>query len=153
MALDTSEFLGDARASLDDLRGRPLVLFFWAHWCPDCKAQAPSIAALMDEFGGEGLQVVAPTQRYGYTETRGVAAGRDEERAHITAVQREFYPFLLDVPMPLSEENFRNYGVSSTPTLALVDREGIVRLYNPGNLDEATLRAEVWALIDAPATN
>jgi thiol-disulfide isomerase/thioredoxin len=148
VALDTSEFLGEARASLDDLHGKPLVIFFWAHWCSDCKAQAPSIAALMDEFGVRGLQVIAPTQRYGYTQTPGVAAGREEERAHIAVVQRESYPFLSDVPMPLSEANFLNYGVSSTPTLALIDRDGIVRLYNPGNLDEATLRDEVRALVE-----
>ena len=146
--LDTSEFLGDVRASLDDLRGRPLLLFFWAHWCPDCKAQAPSIARMLDEFGDRGLAVVAPTQRFGYTASPAVPAGRADERAHILQVQRESYPFLADVPMPLAEANFRNYGVSSTPTLALVDRDGVVRLYNPGNLDEADLRAAVAALVE-----
>jgi len=148
VALDTSEFLGSVESSLEDLRGRPLVLFFWAHWCPDCKAQAPSIAALMDEFGDQGLAVVAPTQRYGYTQTRGVVAGREEERQHISEVQRESYPFLENVPMPLSEANFQNYGVSSTPTVALVDSDGVVQLYNPGNIDEATLRAQVLALME-----
>jgi thiol-disulfide isomerase/thioredoxin len=145
--LDTSEFLGDVRAPLDMLEGGPRLLFFWAHWCPDCKTQASSIASLMDEFGNQGLQVVAPTQRYGYTKTRAMATGREEERAHISAVQREFYKFLTDVPMPLSEANFRNYGVSSTPTLVLVDDEGIVRLYNPGSLDEVTLREEVLDIL------
>lgn len=151
--LDTAEFLGRTEASLDELRGSPLLLFFWAHWCPDCKAQAPAIAAMMDEFGEQGLRVLAPTQRYGYTVQRDVDAGRDEERAYIAEVRREFYPFLADVPMPLSEANFRNYGISSTPTLALIDRDGIVQLYNPGNLDEGALREAVRALVGDVAGN
>ena len=146
--LDTTEFLTEPRATLESLRGQPLVLFFWAHWCPDCKAQAPSIGRLIDEFGDQGLRVVAPTQRYGYV-VAGTAAGAREEREHIAAVQQEYYPFLASVPVPMSEENFRNYGVSSTPTLALVDRQGVVQLYNPGNLAEDELREAVRALVAA----
>jgi len=153
LPLDASEFLGDNHASLEDLRGGPVLLFFWAHWCPDCKAQAQSIADMMEEFGDRGLHVVAPTQRYGYTLRRGIAAGPEEERQHIADVQAEFYPFLSKVSVPMSEANFLDYGVSTTPTLALVDRVGIVRLYNPGNIDEARLRELIRGLVEEPAGN
>jgi thioredoxin-related protein len=36
--------------------------------------------------------------------------------------------------VPLSSENFKIYGVSTTPTLVLIDRAGIVRLYRPGRM-------------------
>ena len=39
------EHLG-ARPALAALRGHPVLLFFWAHWCPDCKAMAPGMASL-----------------------------------------------------------------------------------------------------------
>jgi thioredoxin-related protein len=45
------------------------------------------------------------------------------------------------VPAPLSEANFRNYGASTTPTLVLIDRNGIVRLYHPGAMTLDELRA------------
>jgi hypothetical protein len=45
--------------------------------------------------------------------------------------------------MPLSAENFKRYGVSSTPTIVLVDRHGLVRLYHPGRMTEAALRAAI----------
>ena len=146
-ALDTSEFLGTNRATLDHLRGSPVVLFFWAHWCPDCKAQGPSIERLLDDFGDQGLRVVAPTMRYGYTESAQVSAPPGIEQAHIDTVQREFYPYLRNVPMPLAAENFRRYGVSSTPTLVVVDAEGLVQLYNPGNIDEESLRRVIRGLL------
>lgn len=143
--LDTSELLGTTRTSLQALKGRPLVLFFWAHWCSDCKIQGPMLAKLLGEFTRDGLTIVAPTQRYGTIGGRDVSAV--EERKHIAVIREQFYEFLEDVPMPLSGENFRSYGVSSTPTLVLVDRDGIVRLYHPGRMTEPALRAAIRDLV------
>jgi thiol-disulfide isomerase/thioredoxin len=143
--LETGEFLGANRTPLQALKGRPLVLFFWAHWCMDCKVQGPILAKLLGEFSRDGLTIVAPTQRYGTIGGREVSAA--EERRHIAVVREQSYEFLEDVPMPLSGQNFRNYGVSSTPTLVLVDRDGIVRLYHPGRMTEPALRAAIRDLV------
>ena len=48
---------------------------------------------------------------------------------------------------PLSEENFRVYGSSTSPTLVLIDKTGIVRLYNPGKLTAEQLSAKIEALL------
>src|SRR5581483_9681435 len=41
--------------SLTALRGRPVLLFFWAHWCPDCKADVPILADVEKKFAAKGL--------------------------------------------------------------------------------------------------
>ena len=51
------------------------------------------------------------------------------------------------MPVPASEENFRVWGSSTTPTLVLIDRGGIVRLYHPGNLTYAELLPRVQDLL------
>ena len=51
------------------------------------------------------------------------------------------------MPVPISTENFVRFGVSSTPTLVLADRSGIVRLYHPGRMEEAELAREIEALL------
>ena len=85
------------------------------------------------------LQVLAPTQTYGY-----VAGGEDATRAaelpYIKRVFDQFYASLGPVPMPVSEENFRAYGASSTPTLVLVDKAGVVRMYHPGQMSYEELK-------------
>lgn len=145
-ALDAREHLGSVRFSPATAQGKPLLLFFWAHWCGDCKAMSAIVAKMQNEFTQKGLVVVAPTQRYGYIGAReNVPAA--EERRHIEAVRQQFYPSLASTPMPLAQENFATWGVSTTPTLALVDRTGIVRLYNPGSMTEPALRGAVTALL------
>jgi thiol-disulfide isomerase/thioredoxin len=138
--LEEREFLGTKPPPIASLRGKPLLLFFWAHWCGDCKQEEPILAQVEKEYAGHGLVLITPTQRYGYVAS-GEEAGPAAEMKYIEAVRHKFYPELLAAPAPVSEENFRNYGASTTPTLVLVDRNGIVRLYHPGTMTLEELRA------------
>ena len=150
-ALDLSEYLGPRPPALASLKGKVVLLFFWAHWCADCKQQAPILAALADKYRDRGLVVFAPTQRFGYV-AGGKTAPPDEELRYIDQVRAQYYPVLAGQPVPVTEANHLRYGVSSTPTLVLVDRGGVVRLYNPGRLPMEQLEPKVAALI-APASD
>ena len=145
-ALEAREHLGPPFSGLDQLKGNVVLLFFWAHWCPDCKAQGPIIESVLGEYRPQGLRVVAPTQRFGYI-VSGQDAPPDLELEHIIQVRDQFYPFLRDEGVPVSEAIHKRYGVSSTPTLVLVDREGIVRLYHPGRMTEEDLEAAIRKLL------
>jgi len=141
-ALHEADFLGSKPTPLAQLKGMPVLLFFWAHWCGDCKAEGPVIAQLRSEFGPKGLAVFAPTQLYGYA-ARGEDATPQAERTYIEQVWKHFYPALDGVPVPISKENFGNYGASTTPTLVLLDRSGKVALYHPGVMPYNELRGAI----------
>ena len=145
-AIVAPEQLGSSTRTLDELKGNVVLLFFWAHWCPDCKAQAPAIASALDKYRDQGLRVIAPTQRFGFID-RGQDASPDDELRHIEQVTNESYAFLRDESVPVSDANHKRYGVSTTPTLVLVDREGIVQLYRPGQMSEDDLDAAIRELL------
>ena len=140
--LSTSEYLGTRPAPLSQLKGSPVLLFFWAHWCGDCKYEGPIISRLGSEFAPKGLTILAPTQLYGYAAKGGDAKPKDEI-AYIGQVWHHYYPGLQSVPVPISKANFTNYGASTTPTLVLVDRKGRVALYHPGLMEYDALRSAI----------
>ncbi len=130
-------------------KGKPALVFFWAHWCGDCKAEEPILERIKAEFEPKGLMIVAPTQKYGYV-AGGVDAPADVELRYIEQIRREYYAGLIAAPAPVSEENFRRYGASTTPTVVLIDRAGIVRLYHPGAMTYEELRARVASVVATP---
>lgn len=141
-ALRQDRFLGGQPKALAGMKGAPVLLFFWAHWCGDCKYEAPIITRLRSEYASKGLNVVAPTQFYGYA-AQGQDASPETELAWIDKVRQQFYSGLLDVPMPVSKINFDNYGASTTPTLVIVSSKGLVDLYHPGLMSYEELHAAI----------
>jgi thiol-disulfide isomerase/thioredoxin len=144
-ALEESDWLGPKPASLAALRGHPVLLFFWAHWCPDCKAEAPVLASLRNTYGPKGLIVIGPTRLYGYV-AGGDEAAPGAEKQYIDQVRHRYYAALADMPVPIGAANFLTYGASTTPTLILIDRAGVVRFYHPGAASEAELSARIQAI-------
>ena len=138
--LQATQYLGPKPPVLASLKGSPVLLFFWAHWCGDCKAEVPVIARLRQEFAPEGLVVIGPTQLYGYT-AQGADAGPEQERAYVESVRARYYGSLQDMPVPLSKQNFNAYGASTTPTLVVLNRAGQVAMYHPGALSDDELRS------------
>jgi thiol-disulfide isomerase/thioredoxin len=140
--LQVTQYLGPKPPALASLKGSPVLLFFWAHWCGDCKAEVPIIARLRQEFAPEGLVVIGPTQLYGYA-AQGSDAAPEQERAYIESVRARYYASLQDMSVPLSKQNFNAYGASTTPTLVVLNRAGQVSMYHPGALSYDELRSAV----------
>jgi thiol-disulfide isomerase/thioredoxin len=149
-ALDVAHWIGDRKPeTLAHHAGHPVLLFFWAHWCADCKVEVAVIRKIREEYGPKGLVVVAPTQHYGY-----IAGGQDAtptvETPYIRDVFAKYYSRIGAIDVPLSEDNFRVYGVSTTPTVVLIDGHGVVRLYNPGKIPYEQLAAKIAPLVHPP---
>ena len=143
-AYQTAEWIGEKPPTMAQLKGKPVILFFWAHWCPDCKGMAATLAELQTTYRDSGLTIVAPTQRYGYVAKR-APAEVPAEMTYIGEVLKEFYGN-VKMSVPVSAESFANYGSSTTPTIVIVDREGIVRLYHPGQMTKAELEPHIQAV-------
>jgi thiol-disulfide isomerase/thioredoxin len=143
--LAIAEYLGAKPRPLSALKGSVVLLFFWAHWCSDCKAEEPVIARLQAELPRDFV-VVAPTQRYGYAGPQDYITPQQETQ-YIEAVRQRYYSQLSGVAVPISKQNFDLYGASTTPTLVLLSRNGNVALYHPGAMAYGDLRSEIDKLL------
>ena len=145
-SLAIAEYLGAKPRPLSALKGSVVLLFFWAHWCGDCKAEEPVIARLQAELPSRDFVVVAPTQRYGYAGAQDNISPQ-QEKQYIEAVRQRYYSQLSGVAVPISKANFDLYGASTTPTLVLLARNGNVALYHPGAMAYGDLRSEIDKLL------
>ena len=114
---------------LPDFRGQPYLLFFWATWCAPCKSAVPEVLALARSRGLPALAISDEDE-----ETVGAfLAGRTEA----------FFP---SVAVDALRKSFIAYGVSGTPTLVLVDGEGVIRQRQVGYSADRGLRlVEGWS--------
>jgi peroxiredoxin len=126
----------DGRAhDLAALRGKVVLVNFWASWCPPCVHEMPSMQQLWSDWGGRGFEVLAVN--LGEKE----AAMRDFVARHKLG-----FPILLD-PARAAAKAWRIYAY---PTSFLIDRQGRVRLAVAGGVDwnEPGVRASIRALLD-----
>ena len=148
--LKTADFVGPPPPAVAALKGKPALLFLWAHWCGDCRAQAGVLGRVRRKYQAQGLAVIAPTRYYG-TGAQNKPASPAEEKAHIEQTWAEVYAGLEGVSIPIDTDLMVRYGVSATPTFVLIDRKGVVRLYAPTRLTEADLSRRIEAVLaEAP---
>jgi thiol-disulfide isomerase/thioredoxin len=119
------------------LKGKPTVLFLWAHWCSDCKAQVSAIAEIEAKHGAS-IQIIAPTTRY-ETVPDIENPTEQQENDHIEKVWRESYQAIGKIPHPIDPKMMLDYGVSSTPTIVVIDAKGIVRAYRTSRMSAAQI--------------
>jgi thiol-disulfide isomerase/thioredoxin len=120
---------------LRDLRGKVVLLDFWASWCAPCLAELPVVDRLAHRFAGRGLAAL------------GVNLG--DPAATVRAVLRENR---LDLPALLDDGDVaERYHVDSIPALVLIDRQGVIRSRELGISDERDLAARIEPLLGGAA--
>jgi thiol-disulfide isomerase/thioredoxin len=138
-AVRADDHVGAEVSSLESLRGKPVVLFFWWEACGDCKMQAAAFRRTVEKYATKGVAFVAPTRFY--------SADRAEEKPKIEKAWKEVYALPDSVSAPISDEAMLRYGVSATPTFVFLDKKGIVVRYSPTRMTEARLSSTIEDLL------
>jgi thiol-disulfide isomerase/thioredoxin len=116
--------LNGEAVTLSELRGKTVVLNFWASWCAPCRQEMPLLQATYEAYGGDGLEVLAVNM--------GEEGNRVEGFAEDMAVA---FPVFADEQTSVGTL----YRIRGAPTTYFVDRDGIVRQRYVGQLTTGML--------------
>ena len=131
------EVLDGTTITLDGLRGKVVMLDFWASWCPPCRQEAPTLAQVYREYQGQPVEFV------------GIDIW-DRRQDALAFVERYGvpYPNGIDGKGSIAID----YGVRGIPEKFFVDREGTVVKKFVGPMSAETLRAALDELMAAEGT-
>ncbi|EGQ27193.1 peroxiredoxin family protein [Sporosarcina newyorkensis] len=125
----TLETLAGETVTLSELKGKKVILNFWATWCPPCKAEMPHMESFYSKLTDEDqVELIAVNVT-------------ESEKLGISEVENFVKSYKLSFPIPLDKtaEVTRMYGVFSMPTTFMIDTKGRIAQKVIGPLDEKTL--------------
>lgn len=95
--------------SLSDYQGKPVILHFWATWCPYCKKLQPKLVELENKYQSSGIKIVS------------ISFNEDDDAKPQDEIYSRGYDFITAVK---GESVVKQYGVRGTPTTFFINRQG-----------------------------
>jgi cytochrome c biogenesis protein CcmG/thiol:disulfide interchange protein DsbE len=121
------------KVSLSDYQGRPVILHFWATWCPYCKKLQPKLVELEKKYNNTGIEIVA------------ISFNEDEGVNPQDSINQRGYKFITAVE---GEKVAQQYGVKGTPTTFFINRSGnIIFKSSSSNIADPRLELAVKEII------
>ena len=122
--------------SLSDFKGKPVVVNFWASWCPPCKGEMPAFEEMYQKYSEQGVVFMMVNLTDGSRETVDTAKAFLEEEGYT-------FPAYFDVDYSAAYA----YGISSIPVSVFVDKNGNIYNGYKGELDRKTIESNIVGIL------
>lgn len=130
---------GSIPANIGKLRGKVLILDFWASFCGPCKMIAPELSQWQKTYGAQGLQIIGVTN----------------DSVDVAAKASQAFGMRYAIGADTSEETQAAYSVRALPTMFIIDKKGVIRDvlvgFDPGQNAEAEKLIKTLLAEPAPA--
>lgn len=120
----TLETLTGEKLTLQDFKGKKILLNFWASWCGPCKQEMPAMQKVYEQMKEEQIEIIAVNLTFGEENSNDAKSFADE------------YKLTFPIPLDINGEVQEKYQIYPIPTSYFIDEAGIIRSKYIGPMDE-----------------
>lgn len=148
-SISAETWVNSTPLSLDKLKGKVVIIDFWAPWCSPCRAVIPG---LIEEYGkhkDDGLVVIGFTKLYGSYRDDKQNMGKIDREKEIKLIKEFVKRFKIDYPVAISYEgkDFDSYMITGIPTMIFIDRAGDIDHTKIGSGNHSFVKEKIKSLL------
>ena len=122
---------------LFDFKGKPMVVNFFASWCPPCKEELPDFEKMYKEYNSKGIVFMMVDLTDGERETKEI--GQEFIKSN-----KYTFPVYYDI----KQDAAKTYGISSIPDTLFIDKNGVIVGSYVGAINEKTIKSNIEKIIE-----
>ena len=135
--------------SLEKLKGKVVIIDFWAPWCSPCRAVIPGLIEEYAKHKDDGLVVIGFTKLYGSYRDDINNVGKVDKDKEINLIKGFAERFKIDYPVAISYEgkDFDSYMITGIPTMIFIDRAGNIDHIKIGSGNHNLVKEKIESLL------
>ncbi len=136
--------------SLRGLKGKVVIIDFWAPWCSPCRAVIPGLVEEYEKLKDKGLVVIGFTKLYGSYRDDVKNEGKVDNDKEKELIKEFVNRFNISYPVAISNEgkDFNAYKISGIPTMIFINRAGEIDHIKIGSGDHASVKKRIMRLLE-----
>lgn len=149
--LHASLWINSEPLSLADLKGKPVIVYFWAPWCFPCRVLLPTIVEEYNDKKDKGFVVIGITKLTGKYDDDKVDKGKVSEEEELELIKEYMARKKVTFPVVVAKVDDRtdldNYKITGIPTQIFIDKQGIVDFITSGSGNIPFIKERIRSLL------
>lgn len=143
-------WLNSSRIRWNRLKGKVVLVSFWATWCPSCRELTPTLVRLYDQYkDDENFALIGFTRLYGKYRDDEIDLGKVSKEEELENIKKYLARKKMEYPIGIAEDKsvFKDYKISGIPTLLFIDKQGNLDFTKIGAGDEEFINQKIQKLL------
>lgn len=148
-AIEAGHWINSDPLKLEDLKGKVVIIDFWATWCAPCRYVIPYLSKYYEQYKEQGVEVIGFTRIYPFyadelQQKRGIS-----DKEHLGLIKEFVQRHKINYPVAVAESNdvFATYRISGIPTMIFINKKGQVSYIKVGANNPRIIEKKIKELL------